>query len=433
MVMTPWGESGELRGRRLPPGGGVPREKAERNQRQRLYAAMVASCAERGYEATTIAHLLELSGVSRGTFYDLFDDKLDCFLDAIAEILGGGVTLVAERLSSDGSREQQALTALEAFIDTVVGQPAAARMCLVESYAAGEPAAAQVRAAVARLSLLGRGAIDQVPGHQGMPAELAAAIVGGFDRIVYSRLQDHREAELPPLVPALWDWALTYRPPPQPLQLRGRRGTVALEGTMPPFASFDPEQRIIRAFSRVVAEKGYGETTIADIAAAAAISQSTFYAHFTDKADALSAAIDSSGAQMVAAAMPAANRAPDWPRAVRVALGGICGFLASEPAFAQLRMIEVYAAGPPAIVQRDRAGLGILRDVLSRHEDSPDVAEITLEAIVGAIYRAMHDQIRTAGPETLPEVAPLLTYLALAPLLGVERACEVANGDGRQR
>lgn len=90
-------------------------------------------------------------------------------------------------------------------------------------------------------------------------------------------------------------------------------------------------------------------------------------------------------------------------------------------------MIAVYAAGPQAIVQRDRASLGILREILANHEDSPDVEQVTLEAIVGAIYRALHDQIRAEGTETLPEVAPLATYLALAPLLGAEQACEVAQ------
>jgi AcrR family transcriptional regulator len=431
MVMTPWGESGDLRRRRLPPGGGIPREKAERNQRQRLYGAMVASCAERGYEATTVANLLELSGVSRGTFYDLFDDKLGCFQATVAEVLSGGTALILAQLQGEGSQAQRAQTALRALSETIAAQPAAARMCLVESYAAGEPAVERVRAAVDEISALGRGALDQVPGHGGMAPELADAIVGGFDRIVYSRLESRREAELPALAPALWEWAVSYRPPPEALRLRGRRGAVALEGTMPPFAAFDPEQRLIRAFAQVVAEKGYGETTIADIAAAASISQSTFYAHFADKADAMEAALDSSGAQLLAAAMPAASRAPDWPRAVRVALGAICGFLAAEPAFARIRLVAVYAAGPRAIVQRDRAGIQLLRDVLSRTENSPDVEEITLEAIVGAIYRALHDQIRSGGTETLPEAAPLATYLALAPLLGAEQACEIANSDGR--
>src|SRR6266576_3593372 len=80
MVMTPWGESDSLRKRRLPPGPGRPREDVLAHQRERLFGAMVASVAMRGYRATTVGDLAEISGVSSRTFYDLFPDKEACFL-----------------------------------------------------------------------------------------------------------------------------------------------------------------------------------------------------------------------------------------------------------------------------------------------------------------------------------------------------------------
>ena len=48
-------------------------------------AAMVATVADKGYEATTVADLVKLSGVSRSAFYRHFEDKQECFLTA-AEI-----------------------------------------------------------------------------------------------------------------------------------------------------------------------------------------------------------------------------------------------------------------------------------------------------------------------------------------------------------
>ena len=45
MVRTPWGDAGQLRERKLRPGRGTPRDEAERNQRERLFAAMVATVA----------------------------------------------------------------------------------------------------------------------------------------------------------------------------------------------------------------------------------------------------------------------------------------------------------------------------------------------------------------------------------------------------
>ncbi len=194
---------------------------------------------------------------------------------------------------------------------------------------------------------------------------------------------------------------------------------------MPPFAVLSREQQIIRGFAAAVTEHGYGNTTIA---ATASISQHSFYEYFEGKADALEAALDSSGAQMMAASLPAARRAESWRSAVRIALGASCDFLATEPAFARLRTVEVYAAGPEAIAARDRSGTDLLGPA---YEDAPDVPEIVAEAILGAIYGVLYEQVRSEGPESLPQIAPPITYLALAPFLGAEEACEVANGDGR--
>jgi AcrR family transcriptional regulator len=416
----------------LPPGRRTPPVDAARNQRERLFAAMVASCEARGYEASAVGDLLELSGISSRTFYQHFEDKQDCFRAATEEILERTLASIGQRIG-DGSPEQRARKALEAFVDLVVTQPAAARMVFVESYAAGEPAVGPVRQTIDRFGQLAHQALQQMPGHQGTPLELARAMIGGLYRVIHGRLQSRREGELPDLVPALWRWATNYPPPPKPLRLSTRRRGVPEPASMPPFAAYNAEQRILRAFSAVVAAKGYGATSIADIAAAASISQGTFYEYFEDKDDALAAAIDSSGAQLLGATLPAARRAPDWPRAVRLALGSSCDFLAAEPAFAQLRMVAIYGAGPEAIAKRDAAGVELLGTLLvPAFENTPEAEPVVLEAIAGGIYGTLYDRLRGGDPDSLPKAAPLLTYIALAPFLDAEKACAVANGTGRR-
>jgi hypothetical protein len=71
-VVTPWGRASELKGRRLHPGGRTPRDEVVRNQRERLFGAVVAVVSEKGYEAATVADVIELSGVSRSDFYKHF-------------------------------------------------------------------------------------------------------------------------------------------------------------------------------------------------------------------------------------------------------------------------------------------------------------------------------------------------------------------------
>src|SRR3954447_24667002 len=114
MVRTPWGDATQLRAKKLRPGRGTPRQEAERNQRDRLFAAMVATVDEKGYEATTVADLVKLSGVSRSAFYKHFDDKQACFLAAVEELVGPTLEKLAgdERAPPGIERARQAFEEL---------------------------------------------------------------------------------------------------------------------------------------------------------------------------------------------------------------------------------------------------------------------------------------------------------------------------------
>jgi hypothetical protein len=145
------------------------------------------------------------------------------------------------------------------------------------------------------------------------------------------------------------------------------------------------------------------------------------------------AAIDGAGAQLVAAVTPAFQRARDWPAGVRAGFGALCSFLASRPALAQLVAVEAYAAGPAAVERRAEAlaPLGTLFD--KGYERSPQTPRIATEVIAGGIYTLVYRRIRDTGPQALPALAPLCTYIALSPFVGAEEACAVANGDKRAR
>jgi AcrR family transcriptional regulator len=435
MLVTPWGDADTLRDRRLPPGRSGDREGARREQRERIFAALVGSCAQKGYEATSVEDLLRSSGVSRATFYEQFADKLDCFRAAEEEIVAAAVGAIAQALEGDGDAEQRSRAALAAFVRLVVAQPAAARMCLVESYAAGEVGMEPVRRAVDWIVVLSRDAAEEIPGHAGMPPELLRGIVAGLYQVIYERLLAQREAELPGLVDELWDWVMSFPPPPRPLRRPGRLIVARPVSTTPPFASYSPEQRVIRGFAAAVARKGYPATTIADVAAAASISQTTFYEYFDGKADALAAALDSSGAQLVSAVMPAVRRIDDWKTAVRIGFEEICGFFAAEPDFASLRMVDVYAAGPEAIRSRDATGRQLVSSLLRPASERGGVEPrgLVLDATVGAILGVFFETIRKGNAADLPRLSPFLTYFTLAPFLGAEEACDVATARGHGR
>src|SRR5690349_10433738 len=105
MVNTPWGDASELRSRMLPAGRGTPRDEAERSQRERLFAALVATVATKGYDATRVADLEQVAGVSRTAFYRLFKDKEDCFLAAVELLIQTTIAAVGASAAGEPTPE----------------------------------------------------------------------------------------------------------------------------------------------------------------------------------------------------------------------------------------------------------------------------------------------------------------------------------------
>jgi len=426
MVRTPWGDAGQLREKKLRPGRGTPRKEAERNQRERLFAAMVATVADKGYEATTVADLVALSGVSRSAFYRHYDDKQACFLAAVEAMVEPALRRIGSDESAPAGMER-ARQAFASLIELIVSQPAAAKMCVVEVYAAGPEGAALLDRSMEQATALAARLLEQVPEREGLPIELVRALVGGIQKTIHKRLYRGQEQELMDLVPQLWDWLFSYPVPPGPLRATRRRVVKAV-----PFAErqaqSNPPERVLRALAAVVAEKGYPDTTVAEIVERAATSQRTFYEHFKNKEDAIVAALDSGSAHMLAAALPAFRRAPDWPHAVHDTQEAMFCFGAEEPEYARMGGVEMYAAGKRALDQREVVTEGMEGLLAPGYELKPETPPIAAEAIGGALYSLLYDHVNKKGPETLPDLVPTLVYVTLAPFLERDEAYEVAIG-----
>lgn len=119
----------------------LSREEVEQSQRLRLAVAMAEACAEAGFADTPVRAVLQRAGVSRLTFYDLYEGKLDCFLDAldlVGEVL---VAQLADALGAmTGSPVERATAAVDRYLDAVTENLAFARLYIVEVHAAGPEA-----------------------------------------------------------------------------------------------------------------------------------------------------------------------------------------------------------------------------------------------------------------------------------------------------
>lgn len=129
----------------------LTRDQVEASQRRRLIAAMTSAVSQMGYVKTSVAEVVQRAGVSRATFYVLFRDKEDCFIqafDAATEEIGAAMMLGLmesdiDEASMDVVERVEAL--LEVYLHVLVTYPEVARTFLIEVFAAGPRAIARRR------------------------------------------------------------------------------------------------------------------------------------------------------------------------------------------------------------------------------------------------------------------------------------------------
>jgi AcrR family transcriptional regulator len=172
-----------------PAGDGLPREHVSEIQRMRILAAMAEVASERGAGSVTVAHVVARAGVSRRTFYDLFADREECFLAAFEEAIGRVSSLVLEAYGRESAWRERVRAGLWAALVWLDKEPALARMCVVESLAAG-PRVLERRAVVLRALVA---AVDEGRGATGRKtAQLslltAEGVVGAVLSVIHTRL-----------------------------------------------------------------------------------------------------------------------------------------------------------------------------------------------------------------------------------------------------
>jgi AcrR family transcriptional regulator len=174
-----------------PAGPGLPREHVSEIQRMRILAAMAEVAAEMGAGSVTVAHVVSRAGVSRRTFYDLFADREECFLAAFEDAIGRVSALVVEAYGDGGMWRERVRASLWVLLRWLDEDPAMARVCVVESLAAG-PRVLERRAVVLRALVA---AVDQgrgdVPRRGTQPPPLTAeGVVGAVLSVIHTRLSE---------------------------------------------------------------------------------------------------------------------------------------------------------------------------------------------------------------------------------------------------
>ena len=181
------------------------------------------------------------------------------------------------------------------------------------------------------------------------------------------------------------------------------------------------------ALAEAVSTTGYTAMTVEDVISRAGVSRRTFYDHFKSKEDAFLHAFDGVSGQLFTAVLAAYLEAEDMVSRLSDCLSAFLQFVANEPAFADMCIVEVLAAGDQAIERRDK----IMRDFAGLFDQAgrelvPDALPppLTSEALVGGVYEVVYKRVLRGETASLPESLPDLVYLCLLPYVGRTAALE---------
>jgi AcrR family transcriptional regulator/DNA-binding MarR family transcriptional regulator len=167
---------------------GLKRSQVAGVQRSRIIAATFEGCAEQGAAGLSVADIVGRAGISRRTFYELFDDCESCLLAALDQAIVAASERVLEAYDPGApwrTRMRASLTALLSYLDE---QPEIARLLIVESLAAGPRAFERRAHAVAAAVAAIEGGREAARKGVEPPPLTAEGIAGGVLAVLHQRM-----------------------------------------------------------------------------------------------------------------------------------------------------------------------------------------------------------------------------------------------------
>jgi AcrR family transcriptional regulator len=445
---------------RLPRGPhALTREEVAANQQGRIMSAVIELVGEQGYGPTTVAQVTARAGVSRKAFYEHFANKEECFLATYDAIVAEGFERVAGAAGEAGGLAEELGLGLGILFQRANESPGVERLVLMEIAAVGRAGIERRERLISAYEGMLRENLGAQPRPGIIPNPLLRAVVGGYLKVLYTRVQRGEQKELPALIPDLVRWSFTYYPLPDtinavrelepigsPSGIVGGRAPGSLSPTStsdrrraagrrtpslsPSFLIHSQRERILDAVAQLSAECGYANTTVDAIADRAAVSLKAFYEHFADKEDAFLVAYEIGHGKSLALVERAHDAAPDWPSGVRAGITTLLEFLATEPAFAHMALVDALIATPRTADRTNKGIVQYLALLAPGFDEAPDASKppaVTTEAIAGGIFELCLTYTVQARTGRLTELTPWIIYFALAPFVGPETAGRVAT------
>jgi AcrR family transcriptional regulator len=177
----------------------ISRQALSQHQRERLLDSAAGVFAKRGYTEATIDNIVAAAKASVGSFYGLFENKLDCFLAVHERIVADARERIEAAISAEESWGGRAALGLHELLEIFVAAPLDGRISLIEVQTAGPTAIDRYNAMMDEaVEWLSEGRLAY-PAAAELPPTFEQAAVGGFTYFLQQQLLASKQLMVEPL------------------------------------------------------------------------------------------------------------------------------------------------------------------------------------------------------------------------------------------
>jgi AcrR family transcriptional regulator/DNA-binding MarR family transcriptional regulator len=182
---------------------------------------------------------------------------------------------------------------------------------------------------------------------------------------------------------------------------------------------------MLAAMCEACGELGLAGVSVTDVVVRAGVSRRTFYEMFSDREQCLLAAVEEGLQRVGARVVPAYHGQSEWRKAIRAGLHALLEFIADDPVYARLLIVDTPAAGEDVLARRAEAVDALVGAVHGGHRlarSGRSVPESAAEGVVGGALAILRSRLSRGGEGLAPGLGGELMALILAPYLGAAAA-----------
>jgi len=192
-------------------------------------------------------------------------------------------------------------------------------------------------------------------------------------------------------------------------------------------------ERLLAAFTELMAERGYRGVRVGEVAARAGVSRAAFYECFADKEECAFVAYDRFISVLLERLNAETSSAQDWEGFIAGLMESYLGTLQQDLVVARAFQVEMDAVGPQARDRRRRALVRFAEFIRLQRQRFGIADELPMTAYLGVVYSARQIASDLLDSEDTPDLLARAPELSswMSDLLGPRRKIASRTGVGR--